>query len=104
MKNKEMSLGECIREQRIELELTVRDLAALVEISPTFLSAIENGKRVPSQKTVPGLAKHLKINEAELATKVRLLKVASVIDKTKTDIGELRRFYQTKIQAESTAR
>jgi len=104
MKNKEMSLGECIREQRIELEYTLRELAPLVDCSAVYLSQIENGKRVPSSRIIPALAKHLKINEAELATKVRLLKVASVIDKTNTDIGELRRFYQTKIQTESTAR
>lgn len=104
MKNKEMSLGECIRMQRIELELTVRDLAAMADISPTFLSAIENGKRVPSPKVVPALARCLKINASELAARVAIFKVTGIQNKTNTDLGELVRFYQTKIRPGAEAR
>jgi transcriptional regulator with XRE-family HTH domain len=104
MKKKEMSLGECIRMQRIEMEYSLRDLAPLVGCSAVYLSQIENGKRVPSPKMMVVLAKHLKLNEADLAAKARFFKVAAFMKKTNTDISELSQFYHQKSCSNAEAR
>ena len=60
------SLGEAIRYFRNELDLSLRELAKKIGISAPFLSDIESGKRCPSEETLRGLAKALKVRVEEL--------------------------------------
>ncbi len=54
-----MSVGRYIRKRRIANDLSLRELAKRCEISPSFLSDIENENRYPSEATIRKLAEHL---------------------------------------------
>ena len=59
------TLGEVIQEARGE-RFKLRELARLLEISPTHLSDIENNRRAPSEDLLVELAKHLEIDVDKL--------------------------------------
>lgn len=46
------SWGQYLRTIRLELQLTIKDIAELYEISPCRLSEYECGKRLPTAKTL----------------------------------------------------
>ena|SRR2546426_5638137 len=60
------SLGEVIRELREKADLSLRELARKLDISPPFPSDVELGRRYPSQETLEKIAKILKISVEEL--------------------------------------
>ena len=60
------SLGKKIKDLRQEKDLSLRELAARVKISPPFLSDIENDKRMPGADTLEELASQLSIDVSEL--------------------------------------
>lgn len=55
----EQTLGDIIREARIAKERSLRDLAKALEITPSYLSDIENDRRVPSEDVLGKIAKLL---------------------------------------------
>lgn len=61
-----MELGKNIEKKRKVNKLTTVELAALVGVKPQFISQIENGKRLPSLKTLQKLASALKISTSGL--------------------------------------
>ena len=52
-------IGAKIREQRMYKKITQEKLAELVDISTTYLSGIERGKKIPSFKVMIDIAKEL---------------------------------------------
>ena len=60
------SFGEAIRNLRLKCDLSLRELAKKIDISPPFLSDIELGKRYPSGETLQKLAKALKTSVDKL--------------------------------------
>jgi transcriptional regulator with XRE-family HTH domain len=62
------TLGEFIRAKRDETDLSLRELARQLEISPPFLSDMELGKRYPSEPVMAKLAEffHIPIEELKL--------------------------------------
>jgi len=56
------TLGEFIRSKRDELDISLRELARRLEITPPFLSDIELGKRYPSEPVMVKLADFFKIS------------------------------------------
>jgi transcriptional regulator with XRE-family HTH domain len=58
---KTLTLGQKIRELREEKDLSLRDLAKMIEVSPAFLSDIELGRRYPSDKTLASISNKLGI-------------------------------------------
>ena len=52
-------LGERIREIREEKDLSLRELAARIEVSAPFLSDVELGRRFPSDKVLVSIARAL---------------------------------------------
>lgn len=58
------TLGDAIRYLREKRGLTLRGLAARVDISPPFLSDIEHNRR--GTEKLPALAKELEVDLAEL--------------------------------------
>ena len=56
------------KEVRARLKLTVRDFAKPLGISPSYVSAIENGKRVPSDTLTKLMLSVYKVSEVWLAT------------------------------------
>jgi transcriptional regulator with XRE-family HTH domain len=63
------TLGQRVRELREEADLSLRELAKRVGdngVSAAFLSDVELGRRHPSEKMLPNLAKALKTTSSEL--------------------------------------
>lgn len=61
-----MTLGERIREARLELGLKLRPFAQKLGISPTHQSDIENDRRVPSEELLRQIARELRLEFEEL--------------------------------------
>jgi transcriptional regulator with XRE-family HTH domain len=59
------SLGQFLKQQRTEAQLSLRELAEKVKVSAVFLSDIELGRRNPSPETLAELAKALKVTTDE---------------------------------------
>lgn len=59
-------LGPRLRERRLELGQTLTGLARAVELSPGYLSTIENGASVPSLPVLARLTHELDISLAEI--------------------------------------
>lgn len=60
------TLGERIRELREERDLSLRELAAKIEVSAAFMSDVELGRRHPSDKHMVAVARALGTTLEEL--------------------------------------
>lgn len=56
------SLGETVQAARVRADLSLRDLAKMIAVSPSYLSDIENDRRTPSEEVLKELAKQLQID------------------------------------------
>lgn len=61
-----MSLGERIRDARVAHDRGLRDFARELEIAPSYLSDIENDRRVPAEPVLRTLADKLGLDFDEL--------------------------------------
>jgi transcriptional regulator with XRE-family HTH domain len=59
-------LGEYIRELREKHDVSLRELAKTLELSPAFISDIELGRRFPSEEVLADIAKALKTTIKDL--------------------------------------
>ena len=60
------TLGERIRELREERDISLRELATKIEVSAAFMSAVELGRRHPSDKHMVAVARVLGTSLEEL--------------------------------------
>ena len=60
------NLGRMLRQQRLMIPLTLRQLGAITGISPSHLGRIEKGGRFPSASILRRMAKPLGFDENEL--------------------------------------
>lgn len=60
------SLGQKIKELRDTADLSLRELAKILDVSAPFLSDVELGRRFPSDDVLAALAKALKVPLEEL--------------------------------------
>jgi transcriptional regulator with XRE-family HTH domain len=74
------TLGERIRELRMERDFSLREFARDLDVSAAFLSDIELGRRYPSDDLLSSIARRLRTSVEELR----------VLDH-RASIGELRR-------------
>ncbi len=63
-----MSIGARIKSKRLALKLTQLDLAKVLHISPQYVSAIEQEKRLPSLAMIVQLAEQLGVTTDYLIT------------------------------------
>ncbi len=61
-----LTLGRRIRERRVELNLTLEQLANAVDRAPSQVSSIENGKREPRLPLLRALANALGVSVDQL--------------------------------------
>lgn len=61
-----MRLGDVLREARIAKGKGLREVARKLDLAPSYLSDIENDRRVPSEEVLRGLARELGLNFDEL--------------------------------------
>jgi transcriptional regulator with XRE-family HTH domain len=64
--NHTVKLGEMLRMQRAAMHLTLQQLSAQANVSPSHLGRIEKGTRFPSARVLHRLAKPLGLEEGEL--------------------------------------
>jgi transcriptional regulator with XRE-family HTH domain len=55
-------LGKFLRKARIDIGVSLRDMARDIEISPAFLSSIETGKKNIKEPVILALAEYLKMD------------------------------------------
>lgn len=60
------TLGERMRELRLERNLSLRKLAARIDKSAPFISDIELGRRFPSPEVLADIAQALDVDEEDL--------------------------------------
>ena len=60
------SLGEVLRCKRVEMHISLRDLAKTLGLAPSYLSDIENDRRVPSEDVLHRLAAELDLKFDDL--------------------------------------
>ena len=65
MEKDNLPFGEYVKQRREHLELTMRDFAESVQISPAYLCDIEKGYRNPPAKHLDKFAEVLQITDAE---------------------------------------
>ncbi len=63
-----MSLGQRIRKRRQDLEITQRQLAEALGVTPQHISAVEQDKRTPSLPSLAKLAEELGVTVDYLMT------------------------------------
>lgn len=61
-----VTLGQRIRNRRLELGLTQREVAEEVGITVPYMSKIEAGKETPTEEKIARLARRLKLDADEL--------------------------------------
>lgn len=61
-----MTFGSYIRERRNEKDLSLRELAAKIDVSAAFLHDIELGRRYPSESVLTELIANLNLSREEL--------------------------------------
>ncbi len=61
-------IGKTLKQQRLSLELTLRELAARSGISASHLARVERGERFPSGHILRKIAKPLDLDESLLMT------------------------------------
>jgi transcriptional regulator with XRE-family HTH domain len=67
------ALGELIRAQRQQAELTLRELAARTNVSNPYLSQIERGLHEPSVRVLKAIANALNVSAESLLVQAGLL-------------------------------
>jgi transcriptional regulator with XRE-family HTH domain len=60
--NPNQTLGEVIYEARIGVQRSLRDIAKALTITPSYLSDIENDRRVPSEEVLRNIATLLNLD------------------------------------------
>ena len=60
------TLGEFIREKREAANISLRELARQIKITPPFLSDVELGRRNPSEEVLAKIAEYFKMPIEEL--------------------------------------
>jgi transcriptional regulator with XRE-family HTH domain len=58
-KNPDETLGEVLREARVKAGTTLRDFAKVLDLAPSYVSDIENDRRIPSEDVLRRLAEEL---------------------------------------------
>ena len=67
------SLGDYLKEQRVQARLSLRQLAEQAGVSNPYLSQIERGLRKPSAEILQGIARGLRISAETLYVRAGIL-------------------------------
>jgi transcriptional regulator with XRE-family HTH domain len=63
------SFGQFLQDRRVAAGMGLRELARKADITPSYLSDIENDRRVPSEEVLRTLARLLDLDPIELITR-----------------------------------
>lgn len=79
------TLGEIIREARIEQRITQRDMANRLGCSDANLCGLESNKERPSNNMIEKLAKELGVDPLQLIIRANVMKFEDVMRKIPTE-------------------
>ncbi len=82
------ALGELIRKQRQQMELTLRDLAERANVSNPYLSQIERGPHEPSVRVLKAIAGALNLSAEQLLVQAGVLEGTDVDRPTPPSVEE----------------
>lgn len=85
------AVGQRIKAAREKKNLTQEDLAALIDISPTHVSVIERGTKIPRMDTFVAIANVLEVSADELLVDVVERSAMGVASDLAAAIAELPR-------------
>ena len=68
LNNDNKNLGRIIKQRRVMVPLTLRELTAMSGVSSSHVGRIERGERFPSARILGKIAKPLDLGESELFT------------------------------------
>jgi len=68
MADNRSDLGKILKQRRVVIPLTLKELAYAANVSSSYLGRIERGERFPSARILPKIAKPLGFSEGELFT------------------------------------
>ena len=75
------NLGEFLKSKRKEKNLTIRCIACITNLSPGYISRIENGSSIPSYETLVKLSKALTFNlNSVIDTNLNIEETFDIID------------------------
>ena len=77
--NNKINLGRIIKQRRVMIPLTLKEVAATSGVSSSYLGRIENGQRFPSAHILRKIAKPLGFEESELFTLANYLSPQSPV-------------------------
>jgi len=60
------AFGRAVRKLRIDKGETLKQMADTLKISPTFISAIETGRKPAPEDVLTKIAKHFKLDEGQV--------------------------------------
>lgn len=76
------ALGKELRQLRLERGEVMKDMANAINVSSAYLSAVERGKKTPSDKMITGIKNHYQLS----ADKVKSLHEAVVLSQNYVNI------------------
>jgi transcriptional regulator with XRE-family HTH domain len=87
MRDVNTNLGKILKQQRLSLPLTLRELSVMSGVSASHLGRIERGERFPSGSILRRIAKPLGFGEDELFT------LAGYLSPSTQEVAEGRHYY-----------
>jgi len=96
-------IGKTLKQRRLSLELTLKEVAATSGVSSSYLGRIENGQRFPSAHILRKIAKPLGFEESELFTLANYLspQPPTASEVTEDNIGRLDPYVARVLSQES---
>lgn len=67
--NRNINAGNYLQNLRLSKKLTLSSASKYINISPTYLSDIEHGRKLPSDTTIKNIANFYEIDEIDLFNK-----------------------------------
>ena len=97
------NLGKILKQRRVMIPLTLKEVAATSGVSSSYLGRIENGQRFPSAHILRKIAKPLGFEESELFTLANYLSPQSPVtdEVTEDSIGRVDPYVARVLSAES---
>lgn len=71
------TFGEQLKDMRKENGETLKEVAAALNISPSYLSEIEHDRRTPSEDVLDAMSKHFEVPYVSLAAEARVIDTAT---------------------------
>jgi transcriptional regulator with XRE-family HTH domain len=92
----DLSFGMKVKLARIQMGLSLTELASKIGYSSPYLSGVERGKEIPKMELVSKLASALKIDLIELVKLAAILKIDSSKELPSEDREAIISFYRVK--------